>query len=197
MNWRLPLISVLVALVGLATPAAHAGSAPLPGDSIYQLRATLTNHAGKQAAWSDQRGRPRLIAMFYASCPYMCPLIIESGKAVNRALTPQEQARLGITLVSIDPKRDTPVALIALGTKRKIDFKQWTLLRPAPQDVRPLAGLLGVRYKQMPDGEFNHTSALVLVSADGRILARTEKMGSQPDPEFVAAVQAALRVRKP
>lgn len=42
------------------------------------------------------------------------------------------------------------------------------------------------------DGEFNHTSALVLLDADGRIVARAEQMGTRPDPEFVAAVRRAL-----
>ena len=44
---------------------------------------------------------------------------------------------------------------------------------------------------QLADGEFNHTSALVLLDADGRILARTEQVGSRPDPEFLAAVRKA------
>jgi protein SCO1/2 len=58
--------------------------------------------------------------------------------------------------------------------------------------VRSVAGVLDVRYRQLSDGEFNHTSALILLDANGRILARTEKMGSEVDPAFVAAVRAAL-----
>ena len=48
--------------------------------------------------------------------------------------------------------------------------------------------MLGVRYRQLADGGFNHTSALVLLDGDGRIVARTEKIGSVVDPEFIAAV---------
>jgi protein SCO1/2 len=44
----------------------------------------------------------------------------------------------------------------------------------------------------LEDGEFNHTSALVLLDANGRVLARTEQMGTRPDPEFVTAVRKAL-----
>jgi protein SCO1/2 len=51
--------------------------------------------------------------------------------------------------------------------------------------------VLGVRYRQLADGDFNHTSALLLLDADGRILARTEKLGGVPDPEFLAAVRQA------
>ncbi|MEO8366395.1 MAG: SCO family protein, partial [Pseudoxanthomonas sp.] len=132
-----------------------------------------------------------LVAMFYTSCQYICPLIVDSGKAVERALAPAERERLGILLVSMDPKRDDPAALMSIVNKRKLDRARWTLASPAPGDVREIAGVLGVRYRALADGEFNHTSALVLLDADGRILARTEQMGSKPDPEFVAAVRLA------
>jgi protein SCO1/2 len=49
-----------------------------------------------------------------------------------------------------------------------------------------------VRYRKLADGDFNHTSALILLDADGRIIARTEKMGAVPDPEFLKAVKKAL-----
>jgi protein SCO1/2 len=50
-----------------------------------------------------------------------------------------------------------------------------------------------VRYRQLADGEFNHTSALLLLDREGRIVARTEKIGSVADPDFVAAVHHALK----
>ena len=48
--------------------------------------------------------------------------------------------------------------------------------------MRKLAGVLGIRYRELADGEFNHTSALVLLDAEGRVLARTEKLGASPGP---------------
>jgi protein SCO1/2 len=46
----------------------------------------------------------------------------------------------------------------------------------------------------LANGDFNHTSALVLLDAEGRIVARTEKIGSVPDPEFVAAVRRQVKL---
>jgi protein SCO1/2 len=63
------------------------------------------------------------------------------------------------------------------------------LASPEPDAVRGVAGVLDVRYRQLADGEFNHTSALILLDADGRIVARTEKIGSDVDPDFIAAVR--------
>ena len=130
--------------------------------------------------------------MFYTSCQYICPLIIESGKAVERQLSPDQQKRLGVLLVSMDPARDTPPALKKVVDQRKLDLARWTLAAPPADDVRSVAAVLGIRYRQLADGEFNHSSMLILVDANGRILARTEKIGSQPDPEFVAAVRKAV-----
>jgi protein SCO1/2 len=62
--------------------------------------------------------------------------------------------------------------------------------------VRSVAGVLGVRYRQLADGEFNHTSALVLLDREGRIVTRTEKIRSEVDPEFVAAVRRVLDQKK-
>lgn len=180
-------------LLGFASLAGAAQPAPaLPGDSIYQLPLPLTDSQGQTRDWRTLRGKPRLVSMFYTSCQYICPLIIESGKAVERQLTPAQQKRLGVLLVSMDPARDTPAALKKVVDQRKLDLGRWTLATPPADDVRSVAAVLGIRYRQLADGEFNHSSMLVLVDANGRILARTEKIGSQPDPDFVAAVRKAV-----
>ena len=177
-----------------ALPAAGADPKPLPGNSVYQLQARLLDQAGRPVQWRDLRGKPRIATMFYSNCPYMCPLIIETGKGIDRALTPAERCRLGVVMVSLDPKRDTPAALAALAAKRKLDGKRWQLLQPRPQDLRAIAGVLQVRYRALADGEFNHTSVLVLLDAEGRVLARSETMGPRPDPEFLAAVRKAVAI---
>ena len=58
--------------------------------------------------------------------------------------------------------------------------------------MRRTAAVLGIRYRALADGEFNHSSALVLLDGEGRVLARTEQLGAVPDPAFLAAVKAAL-----
>ena len=186
---RVQRLMLLVA--GLLLAGASLAAPPLPKDSIYQLDLPLTDSAGRTADWQQLRGKPRLVSMFYTSCQYICPLIVESGKAVERQLTPAQRAKLGVALISMDPARDTPAALKKVVSDRKIDAGRWLLAAPRSNDVRQVAAVLGIRYRQLADGEFNHTSALVLVDAQGRILARTETLGSKPDPAFVAAVRKA------
>lgn len=191
------IVAVIVAMIamfyaGRVSAAKPAANQTLPGDSVYQLPLVLTDHRGRAADWRGRRGKPQLVSMFYTSCKYICPLIIDSGKAIEKQLTPAEQQRIGILLISMDPARDTPAALKYIVDKRKLDVARWTLASPPKQDVRAVAGVLGIRYRELADGEFNHTSALVLLDADGRILARTERVGARPDPDFLAAVKRAV-----
>lgn len=196
MNPRTLLLAALLGLAAAALPAAAATpAAALPGDSAYRLADTYTDQAGNDFQLADGRGRARLVAMFYTSCRYVCPLIIDSAKGVEHALSPAERARLGVLLVSLDPARDDVAALRSVFDKRRLDPARWTLARTEAPGVRKLAAVLGVRYRALADGEFNHTSALVLLDCDGRVLARTEKLGSVPDPAFLAAVKAALATK--
>ena len=82
------------------------------------------------------------------------------------ALTPADRERLGILLISMDPARDNAAALTSVARKRKLDPTRWTLARTEPASVRRIAALLGVRYRELADGEFNHSSALVLLDAN-------------------------------
>lgn len=49
--------------------------------------------------------------------------------------------------------------------------------------------MLGLQYRQLSDGEVNHSSELILLDVDGRVAARTTMIGKL-DPEFVKAVNA-------
>ncbi|KAA2284840.1 SCO family protein [Arenimonas fontis] len=183
---------LIAALLALAAPLAAKDARPLPADSVYLLEDVYTDQAGKDFRLAEGRGKPRLVAMFYTSCRYVCPLIVDSARGVERALEPAERERLGILLVSLDPARDDVAALKSVFDKRRLDPARWTLARTGAAGVRRLAAVLGVRYRPLADGEFNHTSALVLLDAEGRVLARTERLGAVPDPDFMAALRASL-----
>jgi protein SCO1/2 len=187
----------LLALFGLCLlfACATVAGAPAARDSVYSVPLPVVDQDGRASEWGGHRGHVQLVSMFYSSCQYICPLIVDSGKAIERQLSDAERARLRVLLISMDPARDTPAALKKVATQRKVDTTRWSLVRPRAQDVRSVAGLLGIRYRQLQDGEFNHTSALVLLDANGRIIARTERMGSRPDPEFVEAVKLAFAAR--
>lgn len=186
---------IAACLLGLITMQADAAqptpAATLPGDSVYQLPASFTDAKGHAVAWENLRGKPRVATMFYTSCRYICPLVVDSLRSVERGLTAKQRARIGFVLISMDPARDTPEALANVMQERHLDPAGWLLLQPRPEDLRGIAGVLGIRYRALTDGEFNHTTSLILLDAAGRVLARTDRIGGDGDPEFLAAVRAA------
>ena len=179
------------ALMLLALLPAFAAN-PLPRDSVYQLDAALTDQAGRRLTLASKRGTAQVVVMFYTSCSYICPTIIDTVLDLDRKLTPAERAHLGVLLISLDPQRDDPAALKATADKRGLDPKRWTLAQPQAADVRAIAGVLGVRYRVLADGEFNHTGALVLLDADGRVVARSSKTSGLVEPQFLARVRGVL-----
>ena len=187
---RLLMLLLSVIAASVTTPVV---AQPLPRDSVYQSTAQLTDDRSQRFAWNAKRGQPQIVSMFYTSCKFVCPLIIDTGLAIEQGLTADERSQLGMMLISFDPARDTPKALARVREERGLDPARWTLARPDPQDVRSIAALLGVRYRALADGEFNHSTVLVLLDADGRIVARSERAGGMPDPKFVAAVRKTLR----
>lgn len=178
---------LLVASTGVTAASADA----LPGDSVYQLSIPMLDQDAKAFDFASLRGKPRLVTMFYTSCAYMCPLIIDTMHMTERELDQTQRAKLSVLMVSFDAKRDDPATLKAQADKRKIDTGRWTLARTDAPNVRTLAAVLGIQYRQLDDGDFNHSSVLILLDADGRIAARSETMG-KTDPEFIAAIKRVL-----
>jgi len=182
-------------LAGWTLMLVAGGAMAIPTDSIYRADVVLTDAQSHRFRWAEQRGQPRIVSMLYTSCTFTCPTLVESVKVVLLALRPDERIRLGVTMISLDPKRDTPEALAKLQKERGLDPAHWTLARPQPRDVSTIAALLGIRYRVLSDGDFNHTTVLVLLDGEGRIVASTEKLGGVADAMFVAAVRKTLEAR--
>lgn len=138
-------------------------------DSLYQLDATYTTDAGEKFALAQLRGRPVLLAMFFASCNFACPMIVADLTRIQAALPMPLRDEVAIVLVSFDVVRDTPVALAKYREDRLLGA-QWTLLHGEDDAVAELAALLGVKYKQESDGQFAHSNLITILNAEGEIV---------------------------
>jgi protein SCO1/2 len=182
---------LLLLVASLLLAGAACAATPLPGDSIYNLPVQLTTQDGQSQMLSARRGRPQLVTMFYTQCQMVCPMIIDSLRLTRNALEPAVRSQVDLLAVSFDPANDDVATLRSYAAKRKLDPRVWTLARAAPAQVRQLSGVLGLQYRQLPDGEFNHSSELILLDADGRIVGRTAVIGKL-DPAFVKTVNQAV-----
>ena len=187
---------LLVLVASLLLAGSASAATPLPGDSVYQLPLQLTTQDGQQQMLSARRGRPQLVTMFYTHCQMVCPMIIDSLRLTRNALDPSVRAQVDLLAVSFDPAHDDVATLRTYAGKRNLDPRIWTLARTAPVQVRQLSGVLGLQYRQLPDGEFNHSSELILLDGDGRIAARTAVIGKL-DPAFVKTVNQVVSASTP
>ena len=157
---------------------------PLPANSIYQLSVPLTDQIGRSGKLGEWRGKPVMISMFYSSCQFVCPRIVEALKRTEENLV----TKVPILMVSFDPARDDTAALKAMADERHIDSKFWTLARTDARNVRKLAAILGIQYRELDSGEFNHSSVIILLDAEGRVVGKTSTLG-EADPAFVKLVR--------
>jgi len=158
----------------LAAPARYTDK------SVYQLDSAWTTDTDKKVRLGALRGKPQVVAMFFASCQFTCPLTVIDMKNIETALPENLRTNVGFTLISFDSKRDTPAVLNAYRTKRDLSAQNWTLLRGEPDDVRELAALLGVIYKQDANGDFAHSNLITVLNPEGEIIFQQPGVNIDP-----------------
>lgn len=191
--YKLPLFMLVGAALGWSATPVHAGScckklaadpaaattatgdgrelppAGFTRDSLYQLDAVYTTDAGETFTLAQLRGRPVLLAMFFASCNFACPLLVADLTRLQGALPAAIRDEVAIVLVSFDVARDTPAVLRKYREDRLLGA-QWTLLHGDDDAVAELAALLGVKYKQEADGQFAHSNLITVLNPEGEIV---------------------------
>jgi protein SCO1 len=184
---------MLCALIALWLTWSPAESADLPRNSVYQLDVMLIDQDGRATHWRDAANPstgPRIVGMFYSRCDYVCPMLFEAVKNIEAGLPAEARQRLQVGLISLDSARDDVAALKKTAEQRAGDPARWRLYRTQATDTRKLAGVLGVQYRQLSNGEFNHSTLMILLDAQGVELARTENI-AKIDPYFFKAVLKA------
>lgn len=167
-------------------------SAAAPGEftdkSLYQTESRWTTDTGQQMRLAALKGRPQIIVMFFANCRSACPVLVHDLQRIEASLNENERSRVGFTLVTIDPRRDTPEALARYRANRSLATNTWTLLHGAPADIQELAALLGVRYKEQTNGQFAHSNLITVLNRQGEIVHQLAGLGQD--------VEGTIRVIK-
>ena len=164
--------AALLALALVACGGRHADvPAPAPvaqvtGPSLYDLPIQL-----RDGQLDAQRGHRMLVAMFYGTCPAACPAMIDD---LTRVLADAPDTH--VLLVSFDAARDTPERLAELVRAHRLDAR-WTLAAADDANARMLAAAIGLKYRHLPDGGFTHSTAIVALDGEGRVIGRTDRLG--------------------
>ena len=150
---------------------------------------TLTGEDGEPVSWGDFDGQYRTIYFGYTFCPDVCPVDVQRAMAGLKQFEesdPERAAKIQPLFVSVDPDRDTPVALTEFtdafhprligmtGGKEQLD-----------KIVRDFGGTYQIGEKSEGGGYLvQHTNITFLFGPDGEPIAM---LPTDEGPEAVAA----------
>ncbi len=172
-------VAALVLLLMVCLPLT-AGQPELPDDSVYQLGGSWTKHNGQQLELAELAGRPRLVSFVYTYCEHTCPTIVARLKLATDGLEGSIADDLQITLVSLDPQRDTPQRLQTYMQEQGLDERGWLMLHGDPDEVLGFAAMLGVRYRPMGERDIAHSNMMTLLDGAGVVRYQSKGLGDDP-----------------
>ena len=106
------LLAIAAVLAGLLVyrsvvpPALSGGTAIDTPVALPDLK--LVNDQGKDTTLAASDGRMRLIFYGFVHCPDVCPTTLASLKNTYAGLTPEQQGKVRVQFISVDPVVDTP-----------------------------------------------------------------------------------------
>ncbi|GBG14915.1 protein SCO1/2 [Novimethylophilus kurashikiensis] len=160
--------------------------------SIYNLKDTWTTSEGKNFQLTELAGRPVVMSMIYTSCKEVCPRIVEDMKKIERTLPPELVGRVQFAVFSFDTQRDTIDKLKEYAKAHHIDTPTWLIARSDAGAIRRLSIALGMKYKKLRDGDFEHDTLISVVDQYGVISYRVNNFTHETD-ETISAIKKMMK----
>jgi len=133
----------------------------------------LTDQDGRTASLSALRGDAVLMTFGFTHCPNICPTTLANLAAICRGLPAQEQGRIKVLFITVDPARDTPEAL-----KEYVGFyaQGFTGLTGSADAIAKVAKDYGAYYEAVIQESqtasdyytINHSAYVYLINPEGR-----------------------------
>lgn len=160
--------------------------------SLYQLESEWKNQDGKAFSLKDFEGQKVVMTMFFASCTYACPILVNDMKKIEAEIIKKgEISSYRFLLVSIDHERDTPGKLKEFASRYNLETKRWTLLAGNSDDIMELAAVTGFKYKKDSNGEYSHSNLITFLDKKGEVIH--QQVGLNQD--ITAATQKFLTMK--
>ncbi|QDK44835.1 SCO family protein [Bdellovibrio sp. ZAP7] len=161
--------------------AKQTASAPLSGDSLFNTNASFKDQNGNAIKLESFRGHPVVISMAYTGCAYTCPMILTQMQQVEKAIEKTGRKDVQFVLITFDYMNDTPTILKAYAQRKNLSGN-WKLLTSASdKEPREISNLLGIKYKKMEGGDYDHSFVITVLDSEGVIKGR--QVGAKGDTE--------------
>ena len=185
------LVDLVVARPALAAiPASRPVSRVLePGDPVPDF--AVTTQSRETLRLSELRGDVVVLTFVYTRCPLpdYCPLMdrrfAELAERLGRSADRADRVRL--LSVSFDPEHDTPAVLAEHARRVGAEPPLWTYAVADHDELRRVAGPLGLSYAPMT-GEIRHSLSTAVIAPDGTLAVLELGNGWE-----VAALDAEVR----
>jgi len=153
-----------------------------PGtDSIFNINDSWTAADGKTFQLNSLGGKPTVIAMIYTSCQFVCPLTVQNMKRIERAVPADQAGKVNFAVFSFDPERDTPAKLTEFAKTHSITSPSWVMAQGNAGAVRKLAVALGIKYKKVKSGDYEHDATISVLDSNGVIKFQADAMNKNID----------------
>lgn len=150
-------------------------------DSVFNITDQWVSADGKPFQLSHLSGKPTVVAMVYTSCQYVCPLTVQNIKRIERALPANQVVKVNFAIFSFDSERDTPAKLAEFAKKHSITSPSWVLAQGHASAVRKLAVTLGIKYKKVQSGDYEHDATISILDSHGIIKYQSDAMNKNID----------------
>lgn len=130
---------------------------------------SLTDENGEKQAVDQLKGRWTLLFFGYTFCPDICPTTLAELRQLKAQLPAEVLARLQVTMVSIDPNRDTPAQL-----KQYLGYYKagYSGLTGELTQIQQLANAVSIPFIPGDTSQehytVDHSGNLALIGPDGR-----------------------------
>ena len=168
-------------LPNIAFADSDDGKQTLPDTSVYHIESSWRDQHGDTFNITNLEGDVRLVAFVYTYCEHTCPIIITRIKSIMNALPEKVKKKTIVTLVTLDPKRDTVERVKDYMSIKGLDDQNWQILVGAPDDVLTLSALFDVRYKPMGESDIAHSNTITLVDKQGVIRMQLKSLNESSD----------------
>ena len=115
MKWLTTGLLVIAALLAGLLLFGRANAEPQFGTALDVPKVlpdvTLTNAEGQSQNLRDSNGKMRLVFYGFVRCPDVCPATLNVLKRTYDELTPEQQQKLNVQMISVDPEHDRPNVL--------------------------------------------------------------------------------------
>jgi protein SCO1/2 len=166
---------------------------PLPRAVIATGGDFTLQSAKGPVSLKDYRGKLVLVYFGYTYCPDICPTSLAATAEGLKQLTPEEQARVAMIFISVDPKRDTPARLAEYA-----DFFHPAIVgvTGTPENIAEIAKRYGVFYAEQKvetaGGGYvvDHSAETFIVAPDGQLVGKMAH--ATPPDQVVVAIRKHL-----